>query len=117
MNKAKSTLKRAGWNCDAGKENHIFATIPLSDRDMANVKAHLAPDHFESQYGYRSVFITPHMGGFYATSHIRGEYRGYKCRSVSRDYDAGNIFATGKTWEEVTRNFLAAYAELKYNRN
>ena len=86
-------------------------------KDMANVKAHLAPAHFEPRYGYRSVFITPYMEGFYATSHIRGEYRGYKCRNVSGDYDAGNIFATGKTWEEVTRNFLAAYAELKYNRS
>lgn len=95
----------------------IHFTTPLREDDLAAVIAHLAPDHFAPQYDYRSVHLMKHwQGGWYCTSNIRGRYRGHRCRNVSGDWNAGNIFTHHINPLECARLWIEAYHNLKYNR-
>ncbi len=97
---------------------HAFRDLDATDR--RNIADRLAPDHF-SPNGTRGLFIgrcRPGKSGhrFYATSHVRGEFRGFRRRNMCHDFDAGNIFASGKTVRECAANFVEAYSSLEYNR-
>ena len=96
-----------------------FFTAPLSEEDNKNILDNLKPDHFTPN-GHRSIFFG-HMYPntekefWYATSDVRGTFRGYRCRNEYDGYDTGNIFASAKTLLKCTEKFIKNYTDLKYN--
>ena len=99
-------------------EHEWLLTKAINPEDLSHVKKIVGKNHFEPR-GYRYLFIgTTRMAqggnGYYATSNINGDYRGYKCR-YSYDRDIANIFASGYTLEECVNNFIDKYNRLEYN--
>ena len=114
-------MTAAGWEyCDHSESNReifgydfsLFFTIPLSQDDLNKTMKRIGKNHFTPR-GYRSVSIFSR----YATSDIRGTFRGYRCRNETQDYDVSNIFAyvKGDNIVEHTKAFLEAYNNLDYN--
>jgi len=97
-----------------------FFDAPVGEEDNKNIIEHLKPNHF-SPHGHRTIFFA-HMYPdtpkefWYATSDVRGTYRGYRCRREDYSHDAGNIFASAKTCLECAEKFKNNYLTLKYNR-
>lgn len=87
----------------------IHATAPAESFDTS-------PDHFTPSF--RDFFIGKAKGGYYATSHIHGTMRRYRCRQTYKA-TVGNVFGYGKTELAALRDFLANYnaTPKKYNRS
>lgn len=117
---AVNEMLKAGWKSPIFGDitDSFYMDIPLREDDRSNLVKYHGKNHF-SPYGYRSVYIT-HCAkdSFYATSDARGDFRLYRGRHTTQGFKGGtNIFATGKTWDDVVANFLKAYASLEYNRS
>lgn len=90
----------------------LFFTIPI-DGEMEKISAEIGKNHFTPLgWRYVSIFST------YANSHVRGEYRGHKCR-YSGTIDILNIFSYGKNNDPVenAKLFLDDYKKLNYNKS
>jgi len=101
------------------KQGESFFVADIGTDDLKNILERISPNHF-SPNGNRSLFLA-HMylnrkdEFWYATSNIRGTYRGYRCRNTYDSYDTGNIFASGKTCLECVESFIDRYITLSYN--
>ena len=101
------------------KYDESFFVADIGADDLKNILERLSPNHF-SPNGNRSLFVA-HMYPntekefWYATSDVRGTYRGYRCRNETNSYDTGNIFASGKTCLECVERFIDKYITLSYN--
>jgi hypothetical protein len=115
-------LKNNGFNQDNSLviiDDCFWFTSHISEQEYKNTKKFVGKNHFKV-YGYRGLFIgecflSNDRGiGYYATSHIRGDYRGYKCQ-YEYTKDILNIFASGKTLEDCINSFIEKYNKLEYN--
>jgi len=74
----------------------------------------LAPHHFQAS-STRGAYVAhmyaddPEKSFWYITSNLRGDYRGYKCRNVTQDFDTANIFGSGKTFLDAATAFVENY--------
>ena len=97
-----------------------FFTAGIGEEDNKKILEQLKPNHFTPN-GNRSIFfghMYPNTGVdafWYATSDVRGTYRGYRCRTEYTSYDVGNIFASAKTCLECAEKFKNNYLTLEYN--
>ena len=102
------------------KISESFFTADIGEADRENILNSMKPNHFTPD-GYRSLFFA-HMYPdtekefWYATSDVRGTYRGYRCRTEDNSCDAGNIFANAKNCIECAEKFKENYLSLEYNR-
>lgn len=106
-------VRRIGFEV-SDKEHPFFATGPIRNSDMDCIKKLMGKNHFIPN-GYRGVFLGEAVDGFYVTSHIRGTYRGYRCRNETPDHDTANIFGHGKTQKEALENFIQNYNKNSFN--
>lgn len=117
-NQSITLLKTAGFKRDTEVSTYFWRELESDDRDMAI--RHLLPNHFAPLYDYRGVFIAHMYEGqgdkefWYATSHIRGTYRGYRCQREDT-CDTANIFASGKTCLIAITDWLINYNNRSYN--
>jgi hypothetical protein len=113
-------LQTAGFHQDTEMSNYFWRELEPDDRDMAI--RHVLPNHFTPSYNFRGVFIA-HMYEndkerefWYATSNIRGTYRGYRCHNEYGDFDTANIFTSGKTCLDTVTMWLENYIKRRYNQ-
>ncbi|NTU85550.1 MAG: hypothetical protein HGA45_40385, partial [Chloroflexales bacterium] len=91
----------------------------LREEDRKNAVVSFGKDHFTPNF--RSLFITkmysdnPEKSFYYATSHIVGDFRGYRRRTTETAH-ALNIFASAKTLDDCLKEFVEKYSELNYNQ-
>ena len=117
-NESRELLEGLGFT---GKDNYL--TAPIAEDDLENTINYLKPHHFTPAFGYyRGVFIAAPLEGsenqfWYVTSNIRGNFRGYRCRTITHDYDTSNIFASGKTCLEAVTKWVHNYTNRIYNRS
>lgn len=71
------------------------------------------PDHFTPKS--RSVFFAKCNGGFYVTSHLRGDFRYYRGRKTHENYTVSNIFGGGKTLAAAITEFVRNFKSKTYN--
>ena len=112
-------LTDAGFQCHSFTETGMFFWKEAEEGDKEIAIINLLPDHFVPN-SWRSVYIACMYEGtagefWYATSNIRGTFRGYRCRNIQTDFDTSNIFASGKTCFSAVSKWLDNYKNSRYN--
>ncbi len=101
----KALLQAAGF--------HFF---PEHGDDFATIKPepfNVGKNHFFPHF--RDFYLGKAVGGFYCTSHIHGDFRKYRCKTVQYNFELGNIFGKGVTEDEAVKNFLENFKGMFYN--
>jgi hypothetical protein len=112
MKTSRQMLAQVGFEFD----ERILAAM-MAGRLWGKTEAepyNVGKNHFTPRF--RSVFIGECANGsFYVTSHIHGEWRGYRCRH-KEDVSIANIFASGKTELEAVEKFIHNFTNKIYNK-
>lgn len=100
-------LEALGFVFDLNKTGSDYAT--RAPERVVNT----GKDTFKPAYRDIYLGLMP-MSGFYLTSSIKGRYRGFRCRNWN-DASFHNVFAHGKTEDEVVDKWIEYYKAGKFN--
>jgi hypothetical protein len=109
LTEANKLLIEAGFDCNIRPDTpSILGSIDAEQHDVGK-------DHFTDTY--RDLFVGEAIGGWYVTSHIVGEFRGYRRRrnTIDHNHKILNVFGHGKTPVEAVQMFLTNFKSKRYN--
>ena len=90
-----------------------LSTKEVNSNDRCRAIGQLYPNHFSPTFN-RGAFVAHMYEGtdkdfWYITSNLRGNYRGYRCRTTISDFDTCNVLGSGKSLEQAVDKFVEEY--------